>query len=588
MQNNCPDISQLISEYLTYLEIEKGLSKNTILAYQNDLVGFFNFNDKELNEIKRKDFSNFTKFLAKNDQSPTTITRKLASVRGFFKYICFKQYITSNPAISIVSPKLPKHLPKVLSINEVDEILKQDLTILDNAIFELLYSAGVRVSELVNLKLRNIDLNQRLIRVFGKGSKERIIPINQKCVNVIKKYLKKREIIELKNTKSEFLFLKDDGKKITRQYVWQIIQQQGKLIHKKISPHTLRHSFATHLLERGADLRVVQELLGHASIVTTQLYTHISKNVLREVYFKINNWFNILWYIYFMLRPEDIVIHKADKNLEKIIDEIDLEEKELFQINSTFHDISVVENNIGRFLKYDDTYQAGFIDSSNYKGNLFYINYFLIPYLMNKNVKNILLVGFGSGIIVNQFEKIFEKLDRIDVVDIEENIFDIAKNYFDFKDSKKINFFLQDALIYLKNNKRKYDLIIVDVAGNEGIDERFLSVEYLNLIKKNLKKKGIFISNLPSSRDIFNKKNKVILSLLDDYRKMFNFVDIYNGETSNKLYYKTFYNIDKIVYDITNLILISSDFRYKISSNYEKLEDINVDIKPYLSDLAKW
>ncbi len=288
-----------------------------------------------------------------------------------------------------------------------------------------------------------------------------------------------------------------------------------------------------------------------------------------------------------MLRPEDIVIHKADKNLEKIIDEIDLEEKELFQINSTFHDISVVENNIGRFLKYDDTYQAGFINSPNYKGNLFYINYFLIPYLMNKNIKNILLVGFGSGIIVNQFEKIFEKLDRIDVVDIEENIFDIAKNYFNFKDSKKINFFLQDALIYLKNNKRKYDLIIVDVAGNEGIDERFLSVEYLNLIKKNLKKKGVFISNLPSSRDIFNKKNKVILSLLDDYRKMFNFVDIYNGETSNKLYYKTFYNIDKIVYDITNLILISSDFEYKISSNYEKLEDINVDIKPYLSDLTK-
>lgn len=288
-----------------------------------------------------------------------------------------------------------------------------------------------------------------------------------------------------------------------------------------------------------------------------------------------------------MLRPEDIVIHKADKNFEKIIDEIDLEEKELFQINSTFHDISVVENNIGRFLKYDNTYQAGFIDSPNYKGNLFYINYFLIPYLMNKNIKNILLVGFGSGIIVNQFEKIFEKLNRIDVVDIEENIFDIAKNYFNFKNSEKINFFLQDALIYLKNNKRKYDLIIVDVAGNEGIDERFLSVEYLNLIKKNLKKKGVFISNLPSSRDIFNKKNKVILSLLDDYRKMFNFVDIYNGETSNKLYYKTFYNIDKIVYDITNLILISSDFEYKISSNYEKLEDINVDIKPYLSDLTK-
>ena len=286
-----------------------------------------------------------------------------------------------------------------------------------------------------------------------------------------------------------------------------------------------------------------------------------------------------------MIIPENLMIKKPDEKLEKIIEQKEIKEKILFQKQSDFHDISVVESSFGRFLKYDDTYQAGKINSEFYKGNLFYINYFLIPYLMNKNIKNILLVGFGSGIIVNQFEKIFEKLENIDIVDIDENVFPLAQKYFDFEISNKMNFYLQDALVFLKNKrKKKYDLIIVDVAGDEGIDERFASEEYLRLIEKNLKKDGIFVSNLPSSREIFNPQNKFVLELLEKYKKTFKNIDIYNGETSNKLYYKVFFGLDEIVYDITNLILISSDKKYKISSNFEKLEEIKVNIKSYLED----
>jgi len=286
-------ILQLISNYLNYLEIERGLSSNTILAYQNDLVDFFNFLDNEkdnvdISEIKRKDFSSYTKNLARIGLNPTSITRKIASIKGFFKYLCYNRDIKSNPAISVVSPKLPKKLPKVLTVSEVDKILTRGLNPFENAIFELLYSAGIRVSELTGLDIKNVDLNQKMIKVFGKGSKERIIPINNKCVEVLKKYLKQRELISLKFNSKSNLFLDEKGKPISRQKVYKIIKKQGEAIDKKISPHTIRHSFATHLLERGADLRVVQELLGHASIVTTQIYTHISKNTLRDVYFKIN------------------------------------------------------------------------------------------------------------------------------------------------------------------------------------------------------------------------------------------------------------------------------------------------------------
>lgn len=289
-------IQDTITEYLSYLEIERGLSKNTILAYQTDLELFFDFLEvvekKEnisLEEIKRRDFSTYTKYLAKKEINPSSITRKIASIKGFFKYLCFNRDISKNPAISIVSPKLPKRLPRVLTINEIETILKEDLDNFELAVVELLYSAGIRVSELTELQLKNVDLKQKMIKVFGKGAKERIIPINQKCVDILLKYLKKRELTALKFNSKPYFFLNEKGGKISRQRIYKIIKKQGEKIGKKISPHTIRHSFATHLLERGADLRVVQELLGHASIVTTQLYTHISKKTLRDVYFSINN-----------------------------------------------------------------------------------------------------------------------------------------------------------------------------------------------------------------------------------------------------------------------------------------------------------
>ncbi len=281
------------------------------------------------------------------------------------------------------------------------------------------------------------------------------------------------------------------------------------------------------------------------------------------------------------INPDALAIHKPSKKLLEKLEQNELQENILAEIESDFHTITIVENKIGRFLKYDETYQAGYINSQNYKGNLPYINYFLIPFLMNFKIKDVLLVGFGSGILVNNIEKITE-LKSIDIVDIEQNIFQIAKDYFNFQESKKQKFHLQDALIYLKTIKKKYDLIIVDVAGDEGVDERFCEQEYLSLIKKHLKVGGIFVSNLPSSRDIFNPKNEFALKQIELYKNNFNHVDIYNGETSNKIYYKSFFDVDEIVFDVTNMILISSDKKYEVE-NSGLLDEI-LDVEPYLRD----
>ena len=189
-------ILQLISNYLNYLEIERGLSKNTILAYENDLVGFFKFlenerQDIDIHDIKRKDFSNYTKYLAKNELNPSSITRKIASIKGFFKYLCFNRDIKSNPAVSVVSPKLPKKLPKVLSISEVDKILKHGLNPLENAIIELLYSAGIRVSELTGLQIKNADLNQKMIKVLEKVLRSGLSRLTKNVSKQLKNILNK-------------------------------------------------------------------------------------------------------------------------------------------------------------------------------------------------------------------------------------------------------------------------------------------------------------------------------------------------------------------------------------------------------------
>ncbi len=286
---------QLLSEYLDYLEVEKGLSVNTLEAYRRDLASFIDFcaesGISSLDEIKRTQINSFILNLRENNFNPRSVVRKIASIRGFFKWLSANEYIISNPAQTIEQPKLPKRLPKVMTVDEISAILNSGLTKLELLVVELLYGCGLRVSELVNLKMNNIDVNSKYIQCYGKGSKERIVPFGKKAQNALKHYLKDRDMIILKNKLSDtkVLLIKDNGKFLTRQDVYSFIRGQGEKIHKHISPHTLRHSFATHLLENGADLRVVQELLGHSDVSTTQLYTHITKKRLKEVYFAINN-----------------------------------------------------------------------------------------------------------------------------------------------------------------------------------------------------------------------------------------------------------------------------------------------------------
>lgn len=290
-----------------------------------------------------------------------------------------------------------------------------------------------------------------------------------------------------------------------------------------------------------------------------------------------------------IITPEELAIHESDEKLLDIINNKTFDDKVLYEKQSDFHSIKVVENEVGRFLHYKDTYQAGIINTEFYKGNIPYINYFLIPYLINPQIKNILLIGMGTGIIVNQYEKLFTQLRMFDVVDIEENILEIAQNYFGFQQSEKVNFILQDGLVYLNNTKQKYDLIVVDVASDEGIDDRFCSIEYLKTIKKHLKKDGIFVSNMPSSADVLNPQNVFVLDLLKDYKSIFKNVSLYKGNESDRVYYKSFFGLDERVVDITNLIFISSDMKLDVNfdkQNIQNVEKLGVSIHNYLKDLV--
>ncbi len=279
---------QTIGEYLEYLELEKGLSQNTIDAYRRDLSDFAQ-GIEDIKSISRMTINSYVRTLRERKLAPTSVIRKVASLRGFFKWATSSGILDKNPAATLEQPKTPQRLPKVVSVKEIDEMLHNNLTPLEHVIMELLYSCGLRVSELVNLKINDIDLSSKYVRCFGKGSKERIIPIGEQAKFVIKEFLPTRDFLIKKfGLTTKNLLIKDNGKFVTRQDIYSFIHNQGKLIHKNISPHTLRHSFATHLLENGADLRVVQELLGHSDVSTTQLYTHISKKRLKEVYFAIN------------------------------------------------------------------------------------------------------------------------------------------------------------------------------------------------------------------------------------------------------------------------------------------------------------
>ena len=283
--------------------------------------------------------------------------------------------------------------------------------------------------------------------------------------------------------------------------------------------------------------------------------------------------------------PEYLAIHEPDEKLLDIINKKTFNDIVLFEKKSDFHNIKVVENEVGRFIHYKDTYQAGFINTQFYKGNLPYINYFTIPYLVNPDIRNILLIGFGTGKIVKDFEKLFDSLEFIDIVDIEENIFDIAKDFFDFKKSDKMQFYLQDGIVYLRENKKKYDLIVVDVASDDGIDDRFLSQEYIDLVKKSLSEKGLFVSNLCSSPDFENPENTFFKAIYELYNNNFKKVAFFKGNESDRVYYKSFFDIDSRVIDITNVIILSSKSNFSFSKNFNRFKIINVDIGNYMADL---
>lgn len=279
---------QELALYLEYLELEKGLAQNTIMAYERDIGALLDYFGGNVENITRQNINSYIYYLKENKYTATSIARKIASIKGFFRWACANGYFKSNPTEFLEQQKLPKKLPKVLSIEEINTILAEDLTTVQRVIMELLYGCGLRVSELAGLNVNDVDIRAKYLRCFGKGSKERLVPLNKNAIKALKGFYSEREYIVNKyNLDTGKILLHDSGKPFTRQDIYNFIHSQGLKLHKSISPHTLRHSFATHLLENGADLRVVQELLGHSDVATTQLYTHISKKRLKEVYFSI-------------------------------------------------------------------------------------------------------------------------------------------------------------------------------------------------------------------------------------------------------------------------------------------------------------
>ncbi|MBS9336058.1 site-specific tyrosine recombinase XerD [Fructobacillus papyrifericola] len=283
-----------MQDYLRAIQVERGLSVNTVKAYQQDLNAFARFleeQQKGLSQVDHVFVLAFLNQLREKGRANSSIARMVTTLRKFFAYLKKENLVAHDPMQTIKPPKKAQHLPAVLTVEEVDRLLAvPDLTstlgIRNKALLELLYATGLRVSELVHLKLDDLHLDLGLLQTIGKGDKERIIPIGEVAIDWLSTYLRDSRPKLLKKQKADQIFLNDHGRPISRQGVWLLIKQLVAKadIHKDVSPHTLRHSFATHILENGADLRIVQELLGHSDISTTQIYTHISKGRLTQVY----------------------------------------------------------------------------------------------------------------------------------------------------------------------------------------------------------------------------------------------------------------------------------------------------------------
>ncbi|MDR3049574.1 MAG: site-specific tyrosine recombinase XerD [Elusimicrobiota bacterium] len=283
------DISKSLDNFISYIIVEKGLSKNTALAYKSDLLKFIDFSTKkgvQIESLSHQDITDFLWDMKVKKFKPRSIYRMTESIRQFYKFLHIEDFIDNNPTEFLAIPKIPEDLPKLLTLEEMKLLLnsvnKSDIrSVRNRAMLELLYACGIRVSELVNLKFSNINLDDNFIQVIGKGSKERIVPFGETAKKYLNLYLKMRRPY---STVSEFIFISRLGKKMSRIAFWQQLKQIALQagIYKNITPHTFRHSFASHFLSEGADIRFVQEMLGHSSIATTQIYTHISNSEIRQ------------------------------------------------------------------------------------------------------------------------------------------------------------------------------------------------------------------------------------------------------------------------------------------------------------------
>lgn len=285
----------IIEEYLKFIQIEKGLSENTIGAYRRDLKKYQLYMQEQkiahIDFIDRQTIQECLGSLIDQGASAKSIARFISTIRSFHQFALREKYAAKDPTVLIETPKYEKKLPDVLDVEEVIQLLETpDLTknngYRDRTILELLYATGMRVTELIQIEIEDVNLIMGFVKVFGKGNKERIIPLGDTVIEYLDTYINNVRSQLLKKTVTNVLFLNLHGRPLTRQGIWKLIKQYGLRanITKTLTPHTLRHSFATHLLENGADLRAVQEMLGHSDISTTQLYTHVSKTQIRQMY----------------------------------------------------------------------------------------------------------------------------------------------------------------------------------------------------------------------------------------------------------------------------------------------------------------
>ena len=293
-----------IDSYISFLKNEKNYSNNTVISYKNDLLQLLNYlkdykiiRRNNIQYIDRSIMRKYIVYLKKCDYSIRSICRKISTIRSFFKFLSREGIVDINPTINLITPKIDKKLPHFLYLEEINKLIETPpehtiFGIRDRSILELLYGTGMRVGELVNLNIHDIDLYEKTVRVFGKGSKERILPLGNPSIKAVQEYLTRRSLfrknISINKNDPDALFLNRFGGRLSARSIRRIIIKYMKIagLNKKISPHVLRHSFATHLLGGGADLRSVQELLGHESLSTTQIYTHITKERLKAIYKK--------------------------------------------------------------------------------------------------------------------------------------------------------------------------------------------------------------------------------------------------------------------------------------------------------------